>query len=206
MKYFMLALLMCTAIWAQAPEVRWETVVEGYGKGQAELGDELALSYVLKLANGTLIEATPEGTSYRVLLGEQKVIPGFEQGLIGVRRGETRRMTIPPEFGYGFEPTGPIPGGSTLQFEVKVLSLVKSSNGDELHDRFGREGFENRPDAHNIDLPAMFEYLIRDFFTRPWRYDDSPQLIWKANAILTFVAVVLGLLVAWAGRRQGGNS
>lgn len=197
-----LLLFLCSQAWAQPPEVRWETVIEGYGKEQAQLGDELSLSYVLTLADGTLVEATPEGNSYRLVLGEKKVIPGFEQGLLGIRRGETRRITIPPELGYGEQDMGPIPAGSTLQFEVKMLFFVKGDTDLELHEKFGRDGFENRPDARNLDLPAMFEYLIRDFFTRPWRYEDSPILIWKSNAVLTLIAVLLDIILFREKRRH----
>ncbi len=181
---------------AMAQQVTWTTVSAGEGP-EANDGDAVAISYVLKLANGDLIEATPENKSYRFELGSGKVIPGLSIGMIGMRRGETREIRVPPALGYGSKQVGPIPADSTLVFRVDLNYFIKEVDGESLADKFGRDGFENRPDARNLDKPAMFEYLIRDFFTRPWRYEDAATVVWKANAALT----VLALLI-WAVARR----
>ena len=194
-------LILSLAVQAKEPTVKWTTVNPGNGP-EAKLGDQLAISYRLTLANGTLIEETPDNQSFKLVLGSAKAIPGLSQGLVGMRRGETRELVIPPSLGYGSRQVGPIPPDSTLLFRVELNYFVKGSKGDSLAQRFGKDGFENRPDARNLDKPAMFEYLIRDFFTRPWRYDDSPQLIWKANAFMTLLVFLLWGL---SRRRQGGG-
>ena len=57
-----------------------------------------------------------------VPLGAGRVIPGFEQGIEGMKVGGRRTVTIPSDLGYGEQGQGPIPGGATLVF---VLDLVE---------------------------------------------------------------------------------
>jgi hypothetical protein len=196
-------LLLCLSASAQQEKVTWKVINEGNGQPVA-MGDTVAITYVLRLADGTLVDASPESTSYRFALGSPKVLPGLSLGVEGMRRGETREIVIPPELGYGSRAVGPIPPDSKLFFRVDLNYIVKSVDEDApLAEVFGKDGFENRPDARNLDKPAMFEYLIRDFFTRPWRYDDSPTLTWKASGLLTICSLALWLVASGLRRRQG---
>ncbi len=56
-------------------------------------------------------------------LGQANVIPGWNQGLIGMKAGGTRRLIIPPALAYGNQAQGPIPANSTLIFDVTVVSI-----------------------------------------------------------------------------------
>ena len=53
-----------------------------------------------------------------------QVIAGFDQGIVGMKVGGKRKLTIPPSLGYGINPQGTIPGNSTLIFEVDLLSIA----------------------------------------------------------------------------------
>ncbi len=56
-------------------------------------------------------------------LGQANVIPGWNQGLIGMKVGGTRRLIIPPSLGYGDQAQGSIPANATLIFDVTVASI-----------------------------------------------------------------------------------
>lgn len=59
-----------------------------------------------------------------VPLGQGMVIPGFEQGIVGMKVGGRRTITIPSELGYGDQDRGPIPGGSTLVFVMDLVDVT----------------------------------------------------------------------------------
>ncbi len=64
---------------------------------------------------GQPIEVTPLGTA--------QIIPGWNEGLIGMKVGGTRRLIIPPSLAYGSQAQGPIPANATLIFDVTVVSV-----------------------------------------------------------------------------------
>lgn len=203
MRHFLLWTLLCLAALAQQPEVRTRILTEGHGDG-VKIGDRVAISYTLKLPNGDLVDATPANKSFGLVVGSKEVIPGLSQGVLGMKRGETREIVIPPELGYGSRDLGAIAPNSTLHFQISLNYVVTAEQEDDLADKFGKDGYENRPDARNLDKPALFEYLIRDFFTRPWRYEDSPRLTWRANFGLTLLALLIALATHLGLRLRGG--
>ena len=83
-------------------------------------GQTLSVKYIGFLSNGTTFDA---GT-ISVLLGANQVIPGFEQGLVGMHVGESRRLLIPPSLGYGAAGNQAIPGNAVLVFDVTVVSAA----------------------------------------------------------------------------------
>jgi FKBP-type peptidyl-prolyl cis-trans isomerase len=91
----------------------------------AEVGDSVAVNYVGRLTDGTQFDSSYDrGEVYRFLIGAGAVIPGWDQGVPGMRVGGTRRLTIPPHLAYGNQQVGPIPPNSTLVFDIEMVEVV----------------------------------------------------------------------------------
>ena len=101
------------------------TVTQGAGPGAVN-GNQVLVNYSGYLGNGTLFDSSFNAgrTPFSVNLGANQVIQGWEEGLQGIKAGETRVLVIPPALGYGAGGTSGIPGNSTLFFVVSVLSIT----------------------------------------------------------------------------------
>jgi peptidylprolyl isomerase len=91
-----------------------------------ESGRRVRIHYVGTLQDGSVFDSSRErGTPMEVELGKGYLIKGFEEGIAGMRVGEVRRLTIPPELGYGERSVGSkIPPNSTLVFEVELVEAL----------------------------------------------------------------------------------
>lgn len=104
-----------------------DDVVFGTGD-EAAAGDTVTVHYIGTLQNGQEFDnSNKRGTAYTFTLGEGKVIKGWEEGLIGMKKGGKRILVIPPAMGYGEAGYGPIPGGANLVFAIDLLELEKST-------------------------------------------------------------------------------
>lgn len=101
-----------------------ETLEEGEGDQVAKVGDKLFMRYRGTLEDGIEFDSNLEGDPFNFTLGEGKVIQGWDQGLLDMKVGEKRKLTIPPEMGYGEVGAGDvIPPNATLIFEVELVSI-----------------------------------------------------------------------------------
>ena len=101
-----------------------EILKEGTGEA-AKKGDVVSVHYVGTLENGTKFDSSIDrGERFSFTLGENRVIQGWELGVAGMKVGEKRKLTIPPELGYGSQAVGGvIPANSTLIFEVELFKI-----------------------------------------------------------------------------------
>ena len=102
-----------------------EDVVKGTGPA-AKPGDTVTVNYVgMNFSNGQEFDSSwDSGAAFPVQLGAGMVIEGWDKGLVGVKKGGRRMLTIPPEMGYGAEGYPPdIPPNETLVFVVDVVSI-----------------------------------------------------------------------------------
>ena len=65
----------------------------------------------------------PGRSPFRFTVGGGQVIKGWDEGLIGMKTGGKRKLTIPPSMGYGNRDMGVIPSNSTLIFEIDLLII-----------------------------------------------------------------------------------
>jgi peptidylprolyl isomerase len=102
-----------------------EDIVKGKGPG-AKAGDTVTVNYVgVNFSNGEEFDSSwDSGAAFPVLLGAGKVIEGWDKGLVGIKKGGRRMLTIPPEMGYGAQGYPPdIPPNETLVFVVDAVSI-----------------------------------------------------------------------------------
>ncbi len=99
-------------------------VVIGTG-AVAKNGNLVSVQYTGKFADGKVFDSSvPRGQPIDFVLGSGMVIKGWDQGILGMKVGGKRTLTIPPELGYGVNGYPPvIPGNSTLYFDVELVGV-----------------------------------------------------------------------------------
>ena len=95
------------------------------GGATAELGDTITVHYTATFEGGAVFDSSrsPGRKPFQFKLGVGQAIPGWDEGIPGMRVGGTRLLKIPPLSAYGMKDYGSIPGGSTLYYEIELLSV-----------------------------------------------------------------------------------
>ena len=99
---------------------------EVVGTGPAtKAGDTVTVNYTGWLTSGKKFDASADhGQPFTFTLGQGQVITGWDQGVAGMKAGGKRKLTIPPELGYGAQGAGGvIPPNATLIFEVELVKI-----------------------------------------------------------------------------------
>lgn len=101
-----------------------ETTQQGQGE-EAKNGDKITVHYTGFLTNGAKFDSSVDrGQPFQFILGAGQVIQGWEQGILGMKVGEKRKLTIPSELGYGESGAGGIiPPNATLIFDVEMIKI-----------------------------------------------------------------------------------
>jgi len=106
-------------------ELQIKTLQKGSGI-ETKVGDSVTVNYIGELIDGTKFDSSYDrGQPFVFTLGEGRVIKGWDEGILGMKVGEKRQLTIPPALGYGAAgtPGGPIPPNATLVFDVELLKI-----------------------------------------------------------------------------------
>ena len=95
------------------------------GGDEAQKGQRVTVHYTGWLTNGTKFDSSKDhGEPFSFKLGAGQVIAGWDEGVAGMKVGGQRKLTIPPELGYGARGAGGvIPPNATLVFEVELLAV-----------------------------------------------------------------------------------
>ncbi|MBI5710831.1 MAG: FKBP-type peptidyl-prolyl cis-trans isomerase [Candidatus Eisenbacteria bacterium] len=102
--------------------LKYQDLATGDG-ALAETGMSAAVHYTGWLTDGTKFDSSVDrGQPFTFRLGAGQVIRGWDEGVRGMRVGGKRKLTIPPDLGYGAAGAGGvIPPNATLVFEVELL-------------------------------------------------------------------------------------
>lgn len=101
-----------------------QDLVLGTG-AEATTGKKVTVNYSGTLVDGTKFDSSYDrGVPFSFNLGAGEVIKGWDEGFTGMKVGGKRKLTIPPELGYGAQGAGgAIPPNATLIFEVELLKV-----------------------------------------------------------------------------------
>jgi len=101
-----------------------EILKEGTGVG-AQAGDNIVVNYVGTLTDSTKFDSSIDRNEpFPYILGQNRVIQGWELRLLGMKVGEKRKLIIPPELAYGSQGRPPvIQPNATLIFEIDMLKI-----------------------------------------------------------------------------------
>jgi len=94
----------------------------------AQKGDSVRVHYTLWLTNGTKVESSKDnnGAPFEFLTGATpiRVIPGFEEGVIGMQPGGVRQLVIPPSLAWGSQGFPPVQPNANIVFEIEYLGKL----------------------------------------------------------------------------------
>jgi peptidylprolyl isomerase len=132
------------------------------GSKPAEIGDRVKVAYIGKLEDGVVFDSSATGAPIEFVIGDHKIIPGLENAIVGMKAGESKSITLPPEEAYGpyredFTHTYPAdsfpsditpqvgmvlsmqtPGGQTVPIKIIDVDSVGNVTVDGNHELAGK--------------------------------------------------------------------
>lgn len=105
--------------------LKYEDTTSGDGAA-AESGQTVSVHYTGWLEDGSKFDSSKDRNDpFQFQLGAGRVIKGWDEGVAGMTVGSVRKLTIPPQLGYGPAGAGGvIPPNATLIFEVELLDIL----------------------------------------------------------------------------------
>jgi peptidylprolyl isomerase len=107
---------------------------------QAKKGDTVNVHYTGKLEDGTVFDSSVDREPLQFTISEGRILPGFEQGVIGMKPGDTKKVSIPADKAYG------------LHRKDLVLVVDKSKIPSHLKPEVGQQLKLNQPDGRAVPV------------------------------------------------------
>ena len=108
----------------QVTELQGQDIQVGTGSAAVASGDTITVHYTGTYLDGSKFDSSYDRNEpFTVVIGTGQVIPGFDQGVVGMKVGGKRKLIIPPSLAYGEKGAGPIPPNTPLQFEIYLLDI-----------------------------------------------------------------------------------
>ena len=104
--------------------VEVQTLRAGFDDGKlATTGKKISIHFTGTVRDGGVFDDSHHRGAFNFWVGEGQVLPGLDEGLLGMKEGELRVITVPPALAYGNDAKPNIPPRSTLVFEVELLDV-----------------------------------------------------------------------------------
>ena len=105
--------------------LKYDDLVVGDG-AEAQAGQRVSVHYTGWLTDGSKFDSSVDRNDpFQFALGKGMVIRGWDEGVQGMKVGGKRKLTIPPQLGYGAQGAGGvIPPNATLVFDVELLEIL----------------------------------------------------------------------------------
>jgi len=104
-------------------KLKIDDIKKGEGEGVKE-GDTIIVHYKGYFQDGKQFDSSYDRDEpFSVQIGAGYVIRGWDEGIIGMKKGGLRKLTVPYQYGYGKYGTGDIPGFATLMFDIELINI-----------------------------------------------------------------------------------
>lgn len=125
---FLSSLLVVGSLFLTGCGMTSELVIKDLKVGEGDevqVGDVVEVHYVGTLDDGTKFDSSwDRGATFSFELGSGQVIEGWDKGVVGMRVGGIRQLTIPSSMAYGAAGIpGVIPENATLNFDVELIAI-----------------------------------------------------------------------------------
>jgi FKBP-type peptidyl-prolyl cis-trans isomerase FkpA len=102
--------------------LKYITLKPGTGE-MAKTGDTVRIHYVGTYDGKEFQSSRKSGTPETFVLGSTAVLRGWNEGVAGMKAGEVRKLTLPPQLAFGAEGTNVIPPSATVEYEIELLRI-----------------------------------------------------------------------------------
>ncbi len=104
--------------------LKYVIVQEGNGDATPTKGTTVTAHYTGRLLDGSKFDSSYDRKDpIRFPVGSGRVIKGWDEAFLGMKKGEKRTLIIPPELGYGASGRGPIPPNAVMVFDVELVDF-----------------------------------------------------------------------------------